>query len=158
MYCNITEEDIDKRIKFLPEECDFEKYLVNHGYQKELLRVIGLIEQDEDYLSKYIDKKNGTEKKRIKTNEKCSKCNQNIFKAPIRDYSGNEGYQEALLDYLKENKTEYSSMIGSEILKRKDKTKIPDIIQEMFLKYRKLRISRLPHYMLKRGDKNEVDS
>ncbi|EHQ8817796.1 AAA family ATPase, partial [Enterococcus faecalis] len=139
VYCNITEEDIDKRIKFLPEECDFEKYLVNHGYQKELLRVIGLIEQDEDYLSKYIDKKNGTEKKRIKTNEKCSKCNQNIFKAPIRDYSGNEGYQEALLDYLKENKTEYSSMIGSEILKRKDKTKIPDIIQEMFFEISKVK-------------------
>lgn len=132
VFSDVTDEDLIKRIKFLPNESDLESYLLDCGYQNELLNVIDQIEGTEGYLNHFIDVKDGTKKKRVKTEKICPTCEQNIFEAPIRVYSGDKGYQEAILDYLESKKTEYSSMIGCEILKRNDKTKIPEIIREMF--------------------------
>lgn len=132
VFSDVTNEDLIKRIKFLPNESDLESYLLDCGYQNELLNVIDQIEGTEGYLNHFIAVKDGTEKKRVKTEKICPTCEQNIFEAPIRVYSGDKGYQEAILDYLESKKTEYSSMIGCEILKRNDKTKIPEIIREMF--------------------------
>ena len=132
VFSDVTDEDLIKRIKFLPNESDLESYLLDCGYQNELLNVIDQIEGTEEYLNHFIDVKDGTKKKRVKTEKICPTCEQNIFEAPIRVYSGDKGYQEAILDYLESKKTEYSSMIGCEILKRNDKTKIPEIIREMF--------------------------
>ncbi|NSV74861.1 AAA family ATPase, partial [Enterococcus faecalis] len=132
VFSDVTNEDLIKRIKFLPNESDLESYLLDCGYQNELLNVIDQIEGTEGYLNHFIAVKDGTAKKRVKTEKICPTCEQNIFEAPIRVYSGDKGYQEAILDYLESKKTEYSSMIGCEILKRNDKTKIPEIIREMF--------------------------
>ncbi|HDT8070820.1 TPA: ATP-dependent endonuclease, partial [Enterococcus faecalis] len=132
VFSDVTNEDLIKRIKFLPNESDLESYLLASGYQNELLNVIDQIEGTEGYLNHFITLKDGTERKRVKTEKICPTCEQNIFEAPIRVYSGDKGYQEAILDYLESKKTEYSSMIGCEILKRNDKTKIPEIIREMF--------------------------
>lgn len=132
VFSDVTDEDLIKRIKFLPNESDLESYLLDCGYQNELLNVIDQIEGTEGYLNHFINVKDGTKKKRVKTEKICPTCEQNIFEAPIRVYSGDKGYQEAILDYLESKKTEYSSMIGCEILKRNDKTKIPEIIREMF--------------------------
>lgn len=134
-----NEDIIDKRIKFLPIECDFEKYLVNNGYSNELLKVIDKIEDTENYLHNYIQKKNGTKKKRQPTERECPTCKQKIFDAPIRNYTGDEGFEEALLDYLSGKKTEYSSMIGNVILEREDKTKIPQVIQDLFFEISKIK-------------------
>lgn len=136
----IEDDDvISKRVKFLPEENDFEKYLINEGYVVELLKVIDVIEGTDNYLNLYIQNKNGTKKKRQATEKVCSKCNQKIFDAPIRDYNGEKGFQEALLDYLSGKKTEYSSLIGDTILERNDKTKIPKIIQDLFFEISKIK-------------------
>ncbi len=144
---------IDERIKFLPEENDFEKYLVSNGYTEELLEVIDKIEGTKKYLDKYIQNNNGTKRKRQATEQVCPECKQNIFDAPIRNYDGDEGFKEALLEYLSAHKTEYSSLIGDVILKRKDKTKIPQIIQELFYEISKIKpLSIEPLFKLSREE------
>lgn len=144
---------IDERIKFLPEENDFEKYLVSNGYTEELLEVIDKIEGTKNYLDKYIQNNNGTKRKRQATEQVCPECKQNIFDAPIRNYDGDEGFKEALLEYLSAHKTEYSSLIGDVILKRKDKTKIPQIIQELFYEISKIKpLSIEPLFKLSREE------
>lgn len=139
VYGSLSNKKLEEKIKFLPEESDFEKYLIKNGYQKELTNVIDSIQGVEDYLSKYIDKKDGTKRKSVETKDICPECKQNIFVAPIRNYKGTDGYNEALLDYLNSKKTEYSSLIGNEILKRKDKSKIPSIIQDLFFEVSKIK-------------------
>lgn len=132
IFNEASDTDIMSRIKFLPEEYDFEKYLVNEGYVGELLGVIDDIQGEENYLNKFISKKNGTKKKRQETEEICPACKQKIYEAPTRDYNGDEGSKLALLDYLSGRKTEYSSKIGEAILGREDSSKIPHLIQKLF--------------------------
>nr|WP_236923649.1 AAA family ATPase [Enterococcus faecium] len=67
VFSDVTNEDLIKRIKFLPNESDLESYLLDCGYQNELLNVIDQIEGTEGYLNHFIAVKDGTEKKRFKT-------------------------------------------------------------------------------------------
>ena len=48
------------------------------------------------------------------------------------DYSGEEGFDKALLDWLSKNKTEYSSLIGNKIIERKGADNIPTEIRNLF--------------------------
>lgn len=118
-------------VKYLENEADFEIYLLNSGYYDELNiameRLLGT-----GYLDKYIRTKDKTSKGRIRTSEKCDKCNQFIFKDELRDYSGDEGAKSALLDCIHGNKTTYSSIIADIILENRTENKIPPIIRELF--------------------------
>jgi len=122
-----------KNIKFLPNQCDFESYLLDQGYDIEINIALEKL-FGKDYLNSYIKKNDGTSGKSKKTNEKCPTCHQNIFKGKIRDYKGDDGVRMALLDCIHDNKTAYSSIIGEIIVEqRKDsKNKIPQIIEELF--------------------------
>ncbi|WP_010170114.1 hypothetical protein [Bacillus coahuilensis] len=118
-------------IKFLPNECDFEMYLLNEGFDRELniamQNVLG-----EDYLDTYIKKKDHTSKGRERTPDICDSCNQNIYLDIYRDYSGDEGEKEALLDCIHNNKTAYSSVIADIIINQRTDDKIPKIISTLF--------------------------
>lgn len=119
-------------VKFLPNQCDFEMYLLNEGYETEILKVIEVI-FGEDYLPSFIKRLDGMVKKREKTSSICGECNQNIFTDVIRDYQGKEGYQRAILDCIHDNKTAYSSIIADVILEqRTDETKVPSVIRGLF--------------------------
>ncbi|ODJ59248.1 ATP-dependent nuclease [Brochothrix thermosphacta] len=139
VFGELSDELIFDRIKFLPDECDFEKYLIISGYQEELIKVIDNIEGTKDFLTTYIKDHDGAKGKRTQTNEKCQKCSQHIYKNIVRNYSGDDGFLIALSDYLNSKKTEYSSMIGKKIIERDDKSKIPEIIRNMFLEISKVK-------------------
>lgn len=132
VFSDASDEEIQKHIKFLPNGADFEKYLIDENYIPELLDVVKEISGNENYIEAYITKKNGTKGKPSRTNKKCEKCNQHIFEQEVRDYSGDEGFKQALLKYLSDNKTEYASLIADKILQRKSDSAIPKMIQELF--------------------------
>lgn len=119
-----------KNVKYLENGYDFEMYLINNGYEKELELAMEQI-LGAGFLSNYITKNHNKLKGREKTNDVCDKCGQNIFIDIIRDYSGDEGVKKALLDCIHSNKTAYSSIIGDIIVKREER-KIPEIISELF--------------------------
>lgn len=130
-----SEKKIDEynNIKFLPNKCDFENYLLQEGYEKELtLAVEDLF--GEDYIKSFISKKNGTKKKRReKTDEICETCEQHIFMDLIRDYSGEAGFQKAILDCIQDNKTSYSSVIAPIIIaEREGDERVPKLIRDLF--------------------------
>jgi putative ATP-dependent endonuclease of OLD family len=99
---------------------DFESYLVQEGYHKELNKAIDLIENKNNYLStEYIPKLNGE-----KLNEK-----------DIRNYNGEEGVKRALIDCLRAGKTKYATQIAENITSSIDKDGnfiIPTKIKELF--------------------------
>ncbi|MED1481530.1 ATP-dependent nuclease [Bacillus altitudinis] len=132
VFKSSTDEELLDHIKFLPNESDFEKYLIDQDYKEELLRIIDNIKGKESFIESYIEKNNGKKSKPKSTKKKCESCQQSIYKAEIKDYSGEIGFKQALLDCLNDCKTEYSAKIGEEILKRKGTDRIPQIIQELF--------------------------
>lgn len=115
-------------------EYDFEKYLVNCGFQEEI--EASLNELLDGNLEEEIAQNNGTSMGRIKTNAVCGTCNQNIFEDKIRDYSGEEGRLRALDDILSKNKTKYPPIL-SELIYESEK-EIPAKIVELFVEVGKM--------------------
>src|SRR5690625_1705036 len=120
-----------KNIKFLPNGCDFEKYLIEEKYDIELdiamKEILG-----EDYLANHIQRKDGTKKDRKPSSEICRTCNQNIYEDIFRDYKGEDGEKKALLDCIHDNKTAYSSIIAEVIIENREEGKIPRVISDLF--------------------------
>ena len=75
-----------------------------------------------------IANRNGTSKGRIKTDDICETCAQNIFIEDLRNYSGIEGKKSALNDLLSQNKTKYPSLL-SELIYNSTKDLPPKIIE-----------------------------
>lgn len=127
-----TGEGIEN-LKFLPNEFDFEKYLIYSGYQEEVFKTMTEI-LDQDFLDNYISKKDKKPKPngRRPTEDKCDTCNQFIYETSLRDYSNDDGRTQALLDCIHENKTAYSSNIADVIIANREEGKIPPIIEELF--------------------------
>jgi putative ATP-dependent endonuclease of OLD family len=113
--------NIHNRIVDLGNGNDFEKYLVQEGYVKELNDAIDIIENTNNYLTTiYIPDLNGTEIGKEKK---------------IRDYDGEEGEIRALNDCLSGGKTKYASQIAENITSLKgvdEKSIIPTKIKELF--------------------------
>lgn len=120
-----------KNINFLPNGCDFERYLIEEKYDIELdiamKEILG-----EDYLENHIQRKDGTKKDRKPSSERCSSCNQKIYEDIFRDYRGEDGEKEALLDCIHANKTAYSSIIAEVIINNRTEEKIPTVISNLF--------------------------
>jgi len=100
----------------LDNECDFEGYLLNCGYIEEIKLALTSL-HSEDYLEEQIKKTDGTNAKRIKTDETCDACKQNIYKDIIRDYSGDDGFKRALYDCMISQKTQFGPAIAEQIIK-----------------------------------------
>lgn len=122
-----------EKIVFLPDEDDFEQYLVHEGYASELIRALEA-EKGTGFFEKFIKTKHGTSAGRLKSDDKCPSCNQFIFDDVIRDYLTEDGSIIALLDCLATNKTAYSSTIADYIinLNRGSERMIPNKIIELF--------------------------
>lgn len=128
------EEIISSYVKFLPNGNDFEGYLIEEDYILEIEQAINCL-RGEGYVEGYIDKKNGTTKKRIVTDEICDKCSQNIYQSLVRDYTGDIGYREAMLDCIRDMKTAYSYIIADIIMDsniEQPGRQIPNVISDLF--------------------------
>ncbi|MCI0471748.1 MAG: AAA family ATPase [Candidatus Aminicenantes bacterium] len=109
----------------------FESYLIDQGYQEELISAIDKVE-GENYFESFIEKKNEKEGKRVKTGEKCEKCGQFIYKNRKYDYKGDKCIERALLDCLDEGKTRYSPYIAEAITGLPDeKRRFPTMIKNL---------------------------
>lgn len=145
VYGDVGDIKIAKHITFLPNYADFEKYLVHSGYKNELIEVIDEVKGKESFIEDYIKNNNGQSGKPHRTEEVCLECGQNIFKSEIKDYEGEEGFDQALIECLASIKTEYSSQIGQLILKRDNIDKIPKVIRNFFFE-----IARIKKYPIHR--------
>ena len=118
---------LPQNIVHFDNEEDFEMHLIANGFLEEIENCLKSILNITD-LQEYIANKNGTFKGRIKTDEICPACNQNIFQDQIRDYNGEDGYLRALNDLLSQNKTQYSGVL-SELISDSDKPLPPKMIE-----------------------------
>lgn len=132
IFKDIENYKVDERVKFLPDQADFEKYLLKDGYRQELVETIDEINETENFIDTYIEKQQSGKGKRVRTADTCQTCHQYIYSELTMDYSGEEGFDTALLDWLSKNKTEYSSLIGNKILERKGADNIPTEIRNLF--------------------------
>lgn len=114
-------------------EDDFESYLIANGFVEEIEKCLKYILNVADLLE-LIANKNGTSKGRVKTEDICGTCNQNVFQEQLRDYNGDDGYLRALNDLLSQNKTKYSGSL-SELIYNSEKPLPPKIV-ELFEKVR----------------------
>jgi putative ATP-dependent endonuclease of OLD family len=133
-----TENEVRKQIKgsygenfenliVLPESTDFEKHLINEGFEAEIIQAINNVEGDNFFPTKYIEKLNGAEGKG----------------KSIRVYKDENGVvsedakRQALIDCMGENKTAFAEEIALSILTKKDengKIVLPSAIETLFAK------------------------
>ena len=132
VYGEDNVEEILNGIKFLPDENDFEKYLISAGYAEEVSAAMTEI-LGEGFLEKYISLKDKTSNGTRQTREKCETCKQFIYEKSFRDYSNDDGKVQALLDCIHDNKTAYSSIIADVIIDNRQTGKIPPMIEELFI-------------------------
>lgn len=132
IFEGIENYKVDERVKFLPDHADFEKYLLKDGYRQEIVETIDEINETKNFINTYIEKQQSSRGKRVETADTCQTCHQHIYSEQTMDYSGEEGFDKALLDWLSKNKTEYSSLIGNKILERKGADNIPTEIRNLF--------------------------
>ena len=109
------------------DENDFESYIIENGFLEEIESCLKTILNVDD-LDEVIANRNGTSKGRIKTDDICETCAQNIFIEDLRNYSGIEGKKSALNDLLSQNKTKYPSLL-SELIYNSTKDLPPKIIE-----------------------------
>jgi len=133
----IEEIDVSKQegVFVLDDGADFEKYLINAGYIEEIKQAFVIL-HDENYLIDQIKKKNGTTEKRIKTNQTCQKCHQNIYTDILRDYNDDDGFKRALYDLMTSHKTQFAPVITEQIIK--SKKELPPKIIELFYKIKSI--------------------
>ena len=104
----------DIPLYILPNNADFEKFLLDSIFHEEIIAAIDTVKSEENYLSTYIAELNG----------KDGKNNS------VRNYDGNEGKIRALLDCMRENKTDFAEEITRKIVES-DKP-IPVKLIELF--------------------------
>lgn len=129
IFGKTADDYINENIFFLPDNSNFEEYLIKAGHKNEIVTAISNIE-GKGFIADYINKNTNKSKGRKKTEKTCSACKQNIYQDIIRDYSGSEGATQAVLDIITKSKTKYASMIAEEICKKG----IPKIITNFFKK------------------------
>lgn len=123
----IDEIILPQNIVHFDDEDDFESNIIRNGFLEEIENCLKTILNVDD-LDELIANRSGTSKGRVKTDEICETCNQNIFVDSLRDYEGNDGHIRALNDLLSQNKTKYSSVL-SELIYNSEKPLPPKIVE-----------------------------
>ncbi len=133
-----TERDVKIQIKGIFDEsysslfvldgnADFEQYLIHSGFQTELIKAVNWVHNKAYFPDEYIHQHHGLKRK----------------KGEIRVYKSETGeilssaIDEALLDCLREGKTEYAEPIALKIITKRDEKNnciMPNKIKELFKK------------------------
>jgi Predicted ATP-dependent endonuclease of the OLD family len=113
----INEISNQKNVFILPDKTNWEKYLVDQGYTDTIETVLNTTNGVEDFLDDYIQTMNGKKQHGNK----------------VRDYSGKNGRNQAIIDVLMDGKTKYAAPLARAIISLKDdKRRIPKKIKELF--------------------------
>lgn len=130
-----TEIDQCDNVIILDNQEDYEKHLLNNGYENEIVEAICLIEGDTDFVSKYVRTRDHTVAGREKTSlPKCTVCQQFIYQDVIRDYSGTDGWRNAIYDCCtaKQAKAKYAIGVAEKIVSVSDESRrIPPKINSL---------------------------
>lgn len=128
-YCN--------NVIVLDNQEDYERHLLNAGYETEIIEAIGAHEGDPDFVLKYAQTRDHTIERREKANlPKCPTCHQDIYRAVIRDYSGSEGWRNAIYDCCtsKQAKAKYAAAVAEKIVSAEDECRrIPPKVKELLV-------------------------
>ena len=135
LYNREIEIEKESNVFVLDKRCDFEKYLLENNYIDEIKSAFSKLHSN-TYLEDEIRKKDGTNRKRIKTEAVCDKCSQSIYKDILRNYSGDPGFKDALYDCMISQKTQFGPVIAEAIIK--SKKPLPPKVQDMFEKIKSL--------------------
>lgn len=130
-----TEIDQCDNVIILDNQEDYEKHLLNNGYENEIVEAICLIEGDTDFVSEYVRTRDHTVAGREKTSlPKCTVCQQFIYQDVIRDYSGTDGWRNAIYDCCtaKQAKAKYAIGVAEKIVSVSDESRrIPPKINSL---------------------------
>jgi putative ATP-dependent endonuclease of OLD family len=113
------------------EDTDFEGYLLESGFQKDVETAIKAHDGD-DRITKYIQKKQGKQTKAVITDKPpCVTCKQPIFEVGVYDYSGDDGYKKAILEILDSDKTKYAKVVADHLTTLESEA-LPQKIKDLF--------------------------
>tara|TARA_R110002124_G_scaffold135152_3_gene298023 strand:+ start:10166 stop:12001 length:1836 start_codon:yes stop_codon:yes gene_type:complete len=111
------------------EGTDFEGYLLNNGFQAEVEAAIKA-HDGTTRISTYIAKKQGQQTKAMISDQPpCETCHQPIYETGIYDYSGEAGYQKAILEILDSDKTKYAKVVADHLSTLQPEALPPKIIE-----------------------------
>ena len=108
----------------LDNEEDYEKHLLACGYENEIVEAICLIEGNPNFVSEYVQTHNNSSSGRKKTSlPKCPTCQQYIYQDIIRNYSGTDGFKNAIYDCCtaKQAKAKYALGVAEKIVSVPDR-------------------------------------
>ena len=115
----------------LPGQANFEEYLCP-GYEAEIANAVDEIEEIPGYIeNEYIRKRHGQKKKGKKEPPE------------LRDYKSEGGFQQAVLDYLLENKVKVAQPVAEAIVGLPKPRNIPDVLLQLFKRVDEL-LNRAP--------------
>lgn len=113
------------------EGTDFEGYLLASGYEQQIADAI-IENEGKDKIENFIKKQQGKSEGRKKTDQPpCETCKQPIYEGNIRDYSGEDGKQKAILEIVDASKPLYAKAVTEELCKL-EPNKIPPKIISLF--------------------------
>lgn len=121
-----TELEQCNNVIILDNQEDYEKHLLNSGYENEIVEAICLIEGDPNFVSEYVRTRDQTVAGRKKTDlPKCTTCKQFIYQDVVRNYSGTDGWRNALYDCCtaKQAKAKYAIGVAEKIVSVPDETR-----------------------------------
>ena len=117
----------------LDNQEDYEKHLLNNGYETEIVDAICSVEENPDFVTEYARTRDHTVAGREKTSlPKCTTCQQFIYQDVVRDYSGTDGWRNAIYDCCtaKQAKAKYAISVAEKIVSVSDANrKIPPKIK-----------------------------
>lgn len=114
------------------EGTDFEGYLLSQGYEGLIEQTIHEVVGNTTAIDDWIKKRDGTPLKPTKSDKPpCKTCEQPIFEAELRDYSGADGRVRAILEILDSSKPLYAKAITDNLTKL-PKEHLPVKVVELF--------------------------
>jgi len=129
LYDREIEINKESNIFVLDCDCNFEKYLLETGYVDEIRSAFVKL-HSVTYIENEIRNKDGKKRTSVKTAEVCDKCSQNIYDDILRNYSGDQGFKDALYDCMISQKTQFGPVIA-EIIVKSGKS-LPPKVTELF--------------------------
>ncbi len=129
------EADQCDNVIVLENQEDYEKHLLNNGYETEIVEAICSIEDDPNFVTEYVRTRDHTVAGREKTSlPKCTTCQQFIYQDVVRDYSGTDGWRNAIYDCCtaKQAKAKYAMGVAEKIVSILDESRrIPPKISSL---------------------------
>lgn len=115
----ITDVNSQNNIFMLPDKHKWETYLVDQGYSDVIQTMLDSYNKTKDFVGNYIKRMSG----------------QKQHSGTIRNYDGEQGRKQAIIDILYEDKTKYATPLAHAITSLHDtERRIPKKIKEMFEK------------------------